>query len=187
VKLLPCELPLDDGEWLVIDRARSADARALIRLAAQVAGESDFLRAGPSERAHNATSHAAFLERLARKRRGFVLKASLGPNLVGTLSLVRPDLPRLHHRAELGISVSAAHWSRGIGRRLMATAIVLARQQGVRKLNLRVRNDNHRAIRLYRSFGFVSEGTSTRALLINGRFFSERHMGLCLDPVVRRA
>jgi RimJ/RimL family protein N-acetyltransferase len=181
MSLLPCELPLDDGEWLVIDQAVTADASALVRLAGQVAGESNFLSAGSGERPRSTTGQAAFLKRLAQSRRGFVLKANLGPQVVGMLSVVRPDLPRLCHRAELGISVSAAHWSRGIGRRLMATAIVLAGQQGVRKLNLRVRSDNQRAIRLYRSFGFVTEGTSTRALFINGRFFSERHMGLCLD------
>jgi RimJ/RimL family protein N-acetyltransferase len=181
VKLLPCELPLDDGEWLVIDRAVTADASALVRLAGQVAGESDFLSAGRGERPRSTAAQAAFLRRLAQTRRGFVLKATLGLHVVGTLSVVRPDLPRLRHRAELGISVSATHWSRGIGRRLMATAIALARQQGVRKINLRVRSDNQRAIRLYRSFGFVSEGTSPRALFINDRFFSERHMGLCLD------
>jgi RimJ/RimL family protein N-acetyltransferase len=178
---LPCELPLDDGEWLVIDRARSSDAHALVRLARQMDGESDFLSAGPGERSHSAAGQAAFLKRLAQRHGGFVLKASLGPQVVGLLSLVRPDLPRLRHRAELGIAVSAAHWSRGIGRRLMATAIVLAGQQGVRKLNLRVRTDNHRAVALYRSFGFVIEGTSTRALYVNGRFYSEHHMGLCLD------
>lgn len=181
MKLLPCELPLDDGEWLVIDRARSSDSQALVRLARQMDGESDFLSAGPGERSHSAAGQAAFLKRLAQRHGGFVLKASLGPHVVGILSLIRPDLPRLRHRAELGISVGAAHWSRGIGRRLMATAIVLARRQGVRKLNLCVRSDNRRAVALYRSFGFVVEGTSTRALFIDGRFFAQHHMGLCLE------
>ncbi len=181
MNLLPCELPLDDGEWLVIDRARATDAPALVRLARRVAGESDFLIAGPGEQTRTTAAQAALLERLERTRRGFVLKANLAGNLVATLSVVRPELPRLRHRAELGISVRAAHWSRGIGRRLMAAAIVLARHQGIRKLNLRVRSDNRRAITLYRSFGFVIEGTSTRALRIKGRYFAEHFMGLCLD------
>ena len=60
-------------------------------------------------------------------------------------------------------------------------AVAVAAERGVRKLNLRVRADNRRAIRLYQALGFSREGLSPRALCVRGRFFAEVMMGLCLD------
>ena len=48
----------------------------------------------------------------------------------------------------------------------------------VRKLNLRVRSDNEHAVRLYERKGFVKEGTVSRELFIEGRYFSQHYMGL---------
>lgn len=51
----------------------------------------------------------------------------------------------------------------------------------IRKINLRVRSDNHSAISLYKKSGFVSEGTITREFFINGKFFDAIHMGLEIE------
>ena len=66
------------------------------------------------------------------------------------------------------------------------TGIRLAQDFGVRKLNLSVRADNQRALRLYHSLGFEEEGRTARALRVGGRFFTEVNMGLCLDSPNRR-
>jgi RimJ/RimL family protein N-acetyltransferase len=165
--------------------AKPADAASLLAHAQQVARESDFLNAGPGERALTVEAQTAFLRRLQSKDAGFVLRGLLGGRLVAVLSVVRPSPPRLHHRAELGLTIRAAHWGRGIGRRMGETAIALARERGVRKLNLRVRSDNRRAIRLYQALGFSREGLSPRALCVRGRFYAEVLMGLCLDITSR--
>jgi RimJ/RimL family protein N-acetyltransferase len=65
-------------------------------------------------------------------------------------------------------------------------AIALAAVRGLRKLNLRVRADNRRAIGLYRALGFSREGISPRALCVRGRFFAEVMMGLCLNQPFTR-
>jgi len=186
MKPLPCRFPLVDGKTLIVARAGPTDAASLLTHARCVARESNFLSAGPGERALTAEAQAAFLRRLRASDTGLVLKGMLGGRLVAVLSLVRPRQPRQHHRAEMGLTVRAAHWGQGIGQHMAALAIALARTQGVRKLNLRVRADNRRALRLYHSLGFVREGVSPRALRIAGRFFAEVAMGLSLDPRPRR-
>ena len=50
--------------------------------------------------------------------------------------------------------------------------------QIIRKINLKVRTDNFRAINLYKRLGFISEGIITREFFINGEFFDSMHMGL---------
>jgi len=164
-----------------VGEAGPSDAASLLNHARQVARESDFLSAGPGERALTLEAQVALLRRLRSKHRGFVLKGTSGGRLVAVLSVVRPNQPRLRHRAELGLTVRAAHWGQGIGRRMGEAAIALAAEQGLRKLNLRVRADNRRAIQLYQALGFSREGLSPRALRVRGRFFAEVMMGLCLD------
>lgn len=179
---LPLKFPLGKRSFLTLAEAGPADAASLLTHARQVARESDFLNAGPGERALTLAAQTAFLRRLRANGAGFVLKGTLGGRLVAVLSLVRPTQPRLRHRAELGLTVRAAHWGHGIGRRMAAAAIALAAARGLRKLNLRVRADNRGAIGLYQALGFSREGLSPRALCVRGRFFAEVMMGLCLDP-----
>lgn len=166
--------------------ASAADARALVKHTLAVAGESHFLRAGPGERALTPAMQTAFLNRLRAQDLGFVLKGEWRGRLVAVLSIVRPAQPRLHHRAELGLTVRAALWGQGIGRRMAELGIRWAQAQGVRKLNLSVRADNLRALQLYRSLGFAREGTSARAVRVGRRFFSEINLGLCLDPAAAK-
>jgi RimJ/RimL family protein N-acetyltransferase len=182
--VIPCEIHLAKG-ILLVAQAGVEDAKILLKHTRQVAGESDFLKAGPGERTLTARLQAAFLNRLQTQHLGFILKGERGGRLVAVLTVVRPQQPRLHHRAELGLTVRADHWGQGIGHGMATLGIRLAQAQGVRKLNLSVRADHQRALRLYRSLGFKREGISARALRVGRRFYSEIQMGLCLDSPSR--
>ena len=73
------------------------------------------------------------------------------------------------------------HWGLGIGERLMRAVVGWARANPVvAKINLRVRVDNARAIRLYERVGFEVEGTIRRDLCIDGHYHDHLFMGLLL-------
>jgi ribosomal protein S18 acetylase RimI-like enzyme len=78
--------------------------------------------------------------------------------IVGLLGVHRGERHANRHVGDIGISVAASHRGRGVGRALMLAAETWARQSGVRKLTLGVFEDNERALRLYRSLGYVEEG-----------------------------
>jgi RimJ/RimL family protein N-acetyltransferase len=177
---LPVTFPLGKRRILTVAEAEPTDAAVLLNHARQVARESDFLSAGPGERALTLAAQVAFLRRLKINDAGFVLKGTISGRLVAVLSVVRPNQPRLRHRAEFGLAVRAAHWGHGIGRHMGEVAIALAAENGLRKLNLCLRADNRRALALYQALGFVREGLSPCALCVRGRFFAEVMMGLCL-------
>lgn len=179
--MIPCEVRLAHGV-LTVALAEATDSQALVRHARLVAGESEFLQSGPGERRLTAELQRAFLDRLRHQRLGFMLKGQVGRRLVAVLTVVRPPHTRLYHRAELGLTVRASHWGQHIGRHMADVGIRLAQDLGVRKLNLSVRADNQRALRLYHSLGFEEEGRTARALRVGGLFFTEVNMGLCLDP-----
>ncbi len=58
----------------------------------------------------------------------------------------------------LGMSIIAAQRGKGRGRAMLAVAIEHARGEGMHKLELEVWPDNERAIALYASCGFETEG-----------------------------
>jgi ribosomal protein S18 acetylase RimI-like enzyme len=85
------------------------------------------------------------------------------------------------HVAEVrGIAVAPDRQGEGIGARLLEAAIERAREEGIRKLVLRVLSSNPGARRLYERRGFVVEGTIRGAFLIDGAYVDDLLMALDL-------
>ena len=86
---------------------------------------------------------------------------------------------RVRHCGEFGMSVRRPYWGLGIGSLMLETLIDWARDtEIVKKINLRVRTDNLRGIRLYKRKGFVIEGTIHREIFLDGRYYDHHWMGL---------
>ena len=97
-----------------------------------------------------------------------------GDRPVGTVSVMEVSpLSRLRHRSRLGICLLKAYWGRGVGTRMMETALELARDSGFLQLELEVDAENERAIALYRRFGFEEYGRLPGAAHRDGQFFDE--------------
>ncbi len=90
-----------------------------------------------------------------------------GDRVVGWCEVRRDALPGRGHGGVLGIGVLAACRRRGLGSRLMATAIADAWVRGFERIELWVRAPNGAAISLYRKFGFVEEGRRRDAVRLD--------------------
>jgi putative acetyltransferase len=100
------------------------------------------------------------------------LVAVAGGEIVGTagLHLAGIGLRRSHVRT-LGLAVLPEWQGRGVGRKLLATAIDWADNWAqVLRIELYVHADNDRARALYESLGFVQEGRHKAYSLKNGRY-----------------
>ena len=118
----------------------------------------------------------------ARSDTHLYLIAEVDGEMAGMLHFQPGKRKRNAHAGEFGISVRKKYWGMSIGRQLLQALLQWARQTGkIRKINLRVRTDNERAIRLYRSVGFKVEGTISREFCIDGRFYDAHWMGIELD------
>lgn len=70
----------------------------------------------------------------------------------------------------------------GIGKELIKYMIDWAKDSNiVRKINLRVREDNETAIGLYTKLGFKKEGAISRDFYVAGKYYSSICMGLEID------
>jgi len=75
---------------------------------------------------------------------------------------------------ELGIAVVPEHRGRGVGRRLMAALVELARTSGYDALSLSVDDANDRARRVYNALGFAAVGHVGTATTMVLRFRADQ-------------
>ena len=90
----------------------------------------------------------------------FNLVACDGDEIVGQLYLQTSPRPRRKHAGQIGMSVRDDYQGQGVGSALMQAAVDMADNWlNLLRLELEVFTDNEPAVRLYKKFGFVIEGT----------------------------
>ncbi|HLH88234.1 MAG TPA: GNAT family N-acetyltransferase [Xanthobacteraceae bacterium] len=102
--------------------------------------------------------------------------AILDDRLVGAASMIRYK-GRRNHVGDIGMFVHDDFQGRGIGSALLAALVDTAdKWLNLQRLELAVYVDNEPAIRLYKRFGFVIEGTRRAAAFRDGAFVDDHVM-----------
>jgi putative acetyltransferase len=102
-----------------------------------------------------------------------------GDEIVGQLGLFTfPNWPRRHHVGQVGMAVRDDWQGRGAGTALMQAAVDMADNWlNLARLELEVYTDNEPAVRLYKKFGFMIEGTLLQFAFRSGEFVDVYAMG----------
>ena len=98
--------------------------------------------------------------------------------IVGICNLRGMDKKRVRHRVNLGISVLKEYWGNGIAKKLINYAIDYSKKNSIKKIELTVRVDNKRALKLYKSLGFFIEGEVKNFFCIDDVYYNCYIMGL---------
>lgn len=171
-----------NNEKVIFRKANKSDAKLLIEYLNVIGGESDFLTFGIGQFGRSVEEEEEFIENVVRKENALFIIAEVNGKVVGNLNFSGGPRQRTAHVGEFGVSVLREYWGKGIGEELIKYLINWSKNSGViRKINLRVRNDNTRGIRLYKKLGFMEEGIVKRDFLINGGFYDSLLMGLLID------
>ncbi|HEX7021600.1 MAG TPA: GNAT family protein [Trueperaceae bacterium] len=171
-----------DDLAVLLREAVPGDAGTLLDYIEQVSGETENLTFGPGEFGLGVREEAEYLRACHAQENSVYLLALHQEQIIGSINFAAGRRPRVRHSGELGMSVRQPYWGLGVGSLLLDALTAWARQTGViTKLNLRVRTDNERAIRLYQRKGFVREGTLRREMLVGGRYCDLYWMGLVLS------
>lgn len=167
---------------VVIHDADPADADRIVSYMVEVLAEPNvFLRSTPEEFQAAARSEADFIRRCNEAPNSLFLIAEAGGELVGQLTLQGGTRRAEYHAAELGMTVARGWRNRGIGRRLLETAIARARDLDVlRRIELTVYVPNTPAIHLYEQLGFEIEGRRRKTLYRDGQYHDDYVMALLL-------
>lgn len=168
-----------NGREIIIRKATKEDANSLISYIQSIAGESDFLTFGEGEFNLTIEQEEGFIEECLKSENMLCIIATMNDKIVGNLSFRVGQKPRIKHTGELGVSVLKDYWGLGIGKYLMLYLIKWAKESNiVTKINLRVREDNEKAIKLYKNLGFKEEGNISRDIKVNGIYYNCIMMGI---------
>ncbi|WP_330457361.1 GNAT family N-acetyltransferase [Streptomyces sp. NBC_00820] len=107
------------------------------------------------------------------------LVAELDGRIAGYVRLAQPTpFPASAHVRQIqGIAVAREARGHGVGRALVRAAIDSAREQGARRITLRVLGHNTPARGLYTAEGFEVEGVLPEEFLIGGTYVDDVLMG----------
>jgi RimJ/RimL family protein N-acetyltransferase len=154
---------------ILVRRADSGDAAALVELAEQV-GREEGRWILTTSGWRSVAEERRYLKAVQRHADAAVFVVEDDGRIVGRLSLSRDPHPSSQHVADLGLMVAADYRRRGIGRTLLEEAVRWAQESGVRKLELHVFPWNEPALKLYETFGFEREGLRRRHYARDGEY-----------------
>ncbi|MDV3429636.1 MAG: GNAT family N-acetyltransferase [Bacillota bacterium] len=172
---------IKDGREILIREAEITDAFKLSEYMMEIPKESDFLTFGENEIKATPEIEEKIISSMQDKNNSIMLLALIDGKIAGNCTFRAGERIRIIHTGEFGITVRKEYWGLGIGTYLLETLIYWAKETKIiRKINLRVRTDNYKAIKLYEKFGFEKEGIIRRDFLIEGKFYDSILMGLLL-------
>lgn len=103
--------------------------------------------------------------------------------VVGWCNITRHEREGFRHGGRLAIGILQAFRGKGLGERLMTTALEMARAKGFERVELEVFASNTHAAALYERLGFVREGVRRRARKLDGTYDDDILMALLFDEV----
>jgi RimJ/RimL family protein N-acetyltransferase len=121
-----------------------------------------FLEAPPIE-----ATRTFVLDNIKRGHPQFVAVSADG-EVVGWCDVTPMSRPTQAHRGVFGIGLLPRFQGKGIGTKLIRSALAAARAFGLHRVELTVREHNTGAIGLYKKEGFEIEGVQRDAVLVDG-------------------
>ena len=157
--MISSKITLKDGCMVTLRSAAPEDAEAMIAFVNTVDAESPFLAREPGEFSFTPDQEREFMEAGITDDRALWLVAEAEGQIIASVNVqaVR-KMSRFRHRAMFAVSVRKAYWRQGLGRRMMAEALLWCKQAGFEQAELTVVAGNEKAIALYESFGFERTG-----------------------------
>lgn len=115
-----------------------------------------------------------YIKAMLQRDLPFIVAADADDRVVGwcNIHVVPPSEHRggFSHVGAVGMGLDAAWRGQGLGRRMLNEVFERAGRAGIERVELQVYASNESAVKLYRKFGFVTEGVKTRARKIDGRY-----------------
>lgn len=151
-----------------IRSAIEQDAKELSEVRLQIDGETENMDREQGEAFLDPAGFEQIIKTDTEKPNNLFLVAVVNERIAGFSRCEGTDLKRFTHKVEFGICVLKEFWGYGIGNNLLRESIAWADSTGIKKITLNVLETNAKAIQLYKSLGFETEG-----LLKNDRIHSD--------------
>ena len=161
-----------------IREAHIEDAENVVNYIVKVSDETNFMMSDSNERELDVKKEEEFLQSIQKSITIKMFLCEIDGEIIGICNLKGVDRKRVKHRVNLGISVLKKYWGNGIAKRLINYAVAYAKENSIKKIELTVRTDNERALKLYKSLGFFIEGEIKSFFCIDDVYYNCYLMGL---------
>lgn len=176
------EIKLKNGKTAILRSPIKEDAQAMIDYLNIIGGESDFITFGKNEFSMSVEAEQDYIKRINSMDNSKNVLIIIEDEIVGIASITSVQKERMKHNGTLGISLRKKYWGIGLGSDIMAYLINWAKSNKItKKINLLVREDNIRGVKLYEKFGFEKEGLLKKDICVNGIYYNTIAMGLYID------
>jgi len=167
-----------NGLHYTVRSATCNDAKVLPELRLQIDGETENLDRERGEGIIDVPGFEQLIKRDTEDGKNLFLVAAVQDRIVGFSRCEGNSLKRFSHKVEFGICVSKDYWGYGIGKNLLRESIAWADVSGIEKMTLNVMETNDKAIKLYTSLGFETEGILRKdKRLSSGIYYNTLVMG----------
>lgn len=166
---------------MLIRKANKEDAKNIIDYFNVVVGESNNLLFGKDEfKNMPVESQEKMIENINNSKSDVILVGIIDNKIISVGFLQSFAKERIKHRANLAISVSKDYWGQKIGEKMVTALIDFAKKSNIKVIELQVKSDNTRGIKLYEKLGFEEIGVYKKFFYINEIYYDAILMNLYL-------
>lgn len=149
------------SEQLTLREAVPDDAKALLDFLKKASQQTDFIVFDDIDGV-TVAQEAEALDAIYQSDYDELIVAILGDEVIGYCRIENTD----DEKAEFGVVVDEGFWNNGIASYLMEDALIWAKESPLFKIFLEVYKDNLAAIHVYQKYGFTTELTKEKTLIM---------------------
>ena len=147
-------IPLKDGREAILRSPQIDDATQMLEYLRTTASETEFVIRYPEECDESVAQETAFLQKIIESPLNMMILCEVDGKVAGNCQLMLHGRLKTKHRAGVAIALTREFWGLGIGTAMFEEMIRVAREHGIRQMELEVIEGNERAMALYRKMGF---------------------------------
>ncbi len=122
------------------------------------------------EKPRTTEEELAVIEKLSESKNSMILIAEHEKEIIGVIHLWGVKFPQSSHVGSIGITVHSDYRSKGVGSALFHELFNRAVGIGIKRIELEVFSNNHRAIKMYEKSGFKQDGCRSQAVKVGQEF-----------------
>lgn len=154
-----------DGRTFRIRRPDESDAEKLIQYSKILFASTDQVLTTLEEYGITIEEEKTWINNSLQNPSAITLVAEMNKEIIGLLFFVPQTKKKNSHTGEFGVNVHPDYQAQGIGRALIQTLLIWAKENGrIEKVFLTVFATNTNAIKLYKDLGFIEEGRHVKAI-----------------------
>ncbi len=168
---------------LLVRNAVVQDTENVLIFLKNVFSETDFLDLTSDEFSRSKKQQEDIIKFYKASSNSLMLLGIYKNDIAGILTLTGKIGIKMFHRSILGLAVKKRYWGIGIAHSLMEAAIIACANSPIIKLELEVVTTNHRAIALYKKFGFSIDGIIKYAKIYENKLYDHYIMSKLIKEI----